>query len=146
MSNKKEWMLERLDRLVKLCKSTEPDNPDDTWLFSSDNVEAHHLCDLVLEDYDTMGYEDKVNIMTKANAIWKIRRKIWNGEWDDVSASRLHTEVEDLIKSGSIINAIKHYRNEMKTHLDTDVSIREAKDYVDALRDDMRRQGMKIIK
>ena len=142
MSNKKDWMLERLNRLVKLCKSTEPDNPDDTWLFSSDNVEAHHLCDIVLEDYDTMSYEDKVNIMTKANTIWKIRKKIYNGEWDYVTASTLHDKVEDIIKSGAIIEAIKHYRSEMKTHLNTDVSLREAKDYIDALRDDMRRQGI----
>ena len=142
MSNKKEWMYEKLERLVKLCKSTEPDNPDDTWLFSSDNVEAHHLCDLVLEDYDILSYEDKVNIMTKANNIWKIRKKIYNGEWDDVTASTLHGEIEDMIESGAIIQAIKHYRSEMKTHLDTDISLREAKDYVDALRDDMRRKGI----
>ena len=142
MSNKKEWMYEKLERLVKLCKSTEPDNPDDTWLFSSDNVEAHHLCDLVLEDYDILSYEDKVNIMTKANTIWKIRKKIYNGEWDDVTASTLHGEIEDMIESGAIIQAIKHYRSEMKTHLDTDISLREAKDYVDALRDDMRRKGI----
>jgi len=142
MSNKKDWMYEKLERLVKLCKSTEPDNPDDTWLFTSHNVEAHHLCDLVLEDYDILGYEDKVNIMTKANNIWKIRKKIYNGEWDNVTASTLHDEIEDMIEAGAIINAIKHYRSEMKTHLDTDISLREAKDYVDALRDDMRRKGI----
>ena len=142
MSNKKDWMYEKLERLVKLCKSTEPDNPDDTWLFSSDNVEAHHLCDLVLEDYDILSYEDKVNIMTKANTIWKIRKKIYNGEWDDVTASTLHGEIEDMIEAGAIIGAIKHYRNEMKTNLNTDISLREAKDYVDALRDDMRRKGI----
>ena len=146
MSNKKDWMYEKLERLVKLCKSTEPDYPDDTWLFTPHVIEAHDMCKNVLENYGILDYEDKVNIMTKANAIWKIRKKIYNGEWDDVSASTLHTEVEDMIKAGDIIQAIKHYRNEMKTHLDTDVSIREAKDYVDALRDDMRRQGMKIIK
>ena len=47
-----------------------------------------------------------------------------------------------MIKSGAIIGAIKHYRSEMKTHLNTDVILREAKDYIDALRDDMRRQGI----
>jgi ribosomal protein L7/L12 len=30
----------------------------------------------------------------------------------------------------------------MKTNLDTDISLKEAKDYVDALRDDMRRKGI----
>ena len=74
--------------------------------------------------------------------ILKIRKKIYNGEWDNVTASTLHGEIEDMIEAGAIIQAIKHYRSEMKTHLDTDVSLREAKDYVDALRDDMRRQGI----
>ena len=142
MSNKKEWMLERLDRLVKICKSTEPDNPDDSWLFTPHVVDAHEIYNRVDVSYDSLNHEEKVNIMTKANKIWKIRRKIWNGEWDDVSASTLHDEVEDMIEAGAIIQAIKHYRSEMKTHLDTDVSLRESKDYVDALRDDMRRQGI----
>tara|TARA_R110001583_G_scaffold36483_4_gene120077 strand:- start:1 stop:435 length:435 start_codon:yes stop_codon:yes gene_type:complete len=143
MSNKQDWMYERLDRLVKLCKSTEPDNPDDTWLFTPQVIEAHDMCRNVLENYEIMDNFEKVDIMTKANKIWKIRRKIWNGEWDDVSASTLHTEVEDLIKAGAIIEAIKHYRNEMKTHLSTDVSLKESKDYVDVLRADLNRRGFK---
>jgi len=142
MSNKKEWMLERLNRLVKICKSTEPDNPDDTWLFTPQVIEAHEMYTKVNTVYDSLSHEEKVEIMKKANKTWKIRRKIWNGEWDDVSASTLHGEVEDLIESGAIIQAIKHYRNEMKTNLSTDISLREAKDYVDALRDDMRRKGI----
>ena len=142
MSNKQDWMYERLDRLVKLCKSTEPDNPDDTWLFTPQVIEAHDMCRNVLENYEIMDNFEKVDIMTKANKIWKIRRKIFNGEWDDVSASTLHGEVEDMIEAGAIINAIKHYRNEMKTNLNTDISLREAKDYVDAIRNDMRRKGI----
>ena len=142
MSNKKEWMLERLNRLVKICKSTEPDNPDDSWLFTPHVIDAHEIYLKVNTLYDSLNHEEKVEIMKKANKTWKIRRKIWNGEWDDVSASTLHDEIEDMIEAGAIIQAIKHYRSEMKTHLDTDVSLREAKDYVDALRDDMRRQGI----
>ena len=142
MSNKQDWMLERLNRLVKLCKSTEPDKPDDTWLFTPQVIEAHDMCRNILENYGIMDNFEKVDIMTKANKIWKIRRKIWNGEWDDVSASALHTEIEDMIEAGAIINAIKHYRNEMKTNLNTDISLREAKDYVDAIRNDMRRKGI----
>ena len=106
MSNKKEWMLERLNRLVKICKSTEPDNPDDSWLFTPHVVDAHEIYNRVDVSYDSLNHEEKVNIMTKANTIWKVRRKIWNGEWDDVSASTLHGEIEDMIEAGSIINAI----------------------------------------
>ena len=142
MSNKKEWMLERLDRLVKICRSTEPDNPDDSWLFTPHVVEAHEMYNRVDVAYDSLNVEERVEIMKKANAAWKIRRKIYNGEWDDVTASTLHDEIEDMIEAGAIIQAIKHYRSEMKTHLDTDISLREAKDYVDALRDDMRRKGI----
>ena len=142
MSNKKEWMLERLDRLVKTCKSTEPDNPDDSWLFTPHVIDAHEMHNRVDVLYDSLNHEEKVKIMKKANTAWKIRRKIYNGEWDDVSASTLHGDLEDLIKDGYIINAIKHYRNEMKTNLNTDVSLREAKDYIDALRNDMERQGI----
>ena len=136
-------MLERLNRLVKTCKSTEPDNPDDTWLFTPHVVDAHEIYNRVDVSYDSLNHEEKVRIMKKANTIWKIRRKIWNGEWDDVSASTLHTEVEDFIKAGAIIEAIKHYRNEMKTSLNTDVSLKESKDYVDVLRADLNRRGFK---
>ena len=142
MSNKKEWMLERLNRLVKICRSTEPDNPDDSWLFTPHVIDAHEMYLKVNTLYDSLNHEEKVEIMKKANTAWKIRRKIWNGEWDDVTASTLHGEIEDMIEAGAIIQAINHYRREMKTHLDTDVSLREAKDYVDALRDDMRRKGI----
>ena len=142
MSNKKEWMLERLDRLVKICKSTEPDSPDDSWLFTPHVIDAHEMYLKVNTLYDSLNHEEKVEIMKKANKTWKIRRKIWNGEWNDVTCSTLHGEVEDMIEAGHIINAIKHYRNEMKTNLNTDVSLRESKDYVDAIRNDMRRKGI----
>jgi L-cysteine desulfidase len=143
MSNKQDWMLERLNRLVKICKSTEPDNPDDTWLFTPQVIDAHEMYTKVNTSYDSLSHEEKVEIMKKANTVWKIRRKIWNGEWDDVSASTLHTEIEDMIKAGAIIEAIKHYRSEMKTSLNTDVSLKECKDYVDALREDLKRRGFK---
>ena len=142
MSNKKEWMLERLNRLVKLCKSTEPDNPDNNWLFTPHVIDVHEMYNRVDGSYDSLNHEEKIEIMKKANKVWKFRRKIYNGEWDFVSASTLHDEVEDMIESGAIIEAIKHYRSVMKTDLDTEVGLKEAKDYVDALRDDMRRQGI----
>ena len=142
MSNKKKWMLERLNRLVKLCKSTEPNIPNDNWLFTRHIIDVHEIYNRVDVSYDSLNAEERVTIMKTANKIWKIRKKIYNGKWDYVTASTLHDKVEDIIKSGAIIEAIKHYRSEMKTHLNTDVSLREAKDYIDALRDDMRRQGI----
>ena len=143
MSNKKEWMLERLNRLVKTCKSTEPDSPDESWLFTPHVIDAHEMYTKVNTLYDSLSHEEKVKIMKKANTVWKIRRKILNGEWDDVSASTLHTEIEDMIKAGAIIEAIKHYRNYMKTNLNTDVTLKECKDYIDVLRADLNRRGFK---
>ena len=136
-------MLERLNRLVKICKSTEPDNPDDIWLFTPHVVDAHEIYNRVDVSYDSLNAEERVTIMKTANKIWKIRKKIYNGKWDYVTASTLHDKVEDMIKSGAIIEAIKHYRSEMKTHLNTDVSLRESKDYIDVLRADLNRRGFK---
>ena len=142
MSNKKEWMLERLDRLVKICKSTEPDSPDDSWLFTPHVIDAHEMYLKVNTLYDSLNHEEKVEIMKKANTVWKIRRKIWNGEWDDVSASTLHGEVEDMIEAGQVINAIKHYRHEMNEKFDEEVSLRTAKEFVDQLASTMKSRGM----
>ena len=141
MSNKKEWMLERLNRLVKICKSTEPDSPDDSWLFTPHVIDAHEMYLKVNTLYDSLNHEEKVEIMKKANTVWKIRRKIWNGEWDDVTASTLHGEIEDMIEAGAIIQAIKHYRSEMAAHITSAPTLREAKVYIDALYDNMKRKG-----
>ena len=50
-SNKKEWMLEKLNRLVKLCKATEPDKPDDLHLFQPNIIDAHEMYNKVAEKY-----------------------------------------------------------------------------------------------
>ena len=42
-------------------------------------------------------------------------------------------------------NAIKYYREIMKTHFDTEVGLREAKDFVDHMQDDMISRGV-IVK
>jgi ribosomal protein L7/L12 len=54
----------------------------------------------------------------------------------------MYAEIVDLIKAGAVIQSIKHYRSEMKINLDTDVSLRESKDYVDAIRDNLKQQGV----
>jgi hypothetical protein len=142
MSNKKEWMLERLDRLVKICKSTEPDSPDDIWLFTPQVIDAHEMYNRVDVAYDSLNAEERVEIMKKANTVWKIRRKIWNGEFDSDWQATMYAEIVDMIKAGAVIQSIKYYRSEMKTNLDIDVSLRESKDYVDAIRDNLKNQGV----
>ena len=43
MSNKKDWVVEKLNRLVKLSRATEPDQPDDTSLFTPHTIDAYDL-------------------------------------------------------------------------------------------------------
>ena len=142
MSNKKEWMLERLNRLVKTCKSTEPDSPDESWLFTPHVIDAHEMYTKVNTLYDSLSHEEKVKLMTKANQIWKIRRKIWNGEFDFDWQASMHAEIVDQIKAGALIQAIKHYRQEMNTHTGTQPSLRVSKDHVDKIRDNLKQQGV----
>jgi len=142
MSNKKDWMYERLERLVKLVKSTEPDQFVDDYLFTPHVIDAHDLCRDVLQNYEIMDPGEKITIMTKANQIWKIRRKIWKGEFDFDWQASMHAEIVDQIKAGALIQAIKHYRQEMNTHTGTQPSLRVAKDHVDKIRDNLKQQGV----
>ena len=142
MSNKKEWMLKRLSRLVKLCKSTEPDKPDNTSLFTVHNIDAHDMYARVDNGYNELHADEMVRIMKDANRIWRIRRKIWNGEFDADWAAEMQDGIEDLVETGAIIQAIKYYRSMMKQHTGDEPKLRDSKDYVDAIRDDMRKKGI----
>ena len=83
-----------------------------------------------------------INVMKNANTVWKLQNKIKNGEWDGSEHTKLHDEVEDFIAQGQKINAIKHYRHVMDETFDTEITLRGAKEYVDALAEDMRRRGV----
>ena len=137
-SNKKEWMLEKLNRLVKLCKATEPDKPDDLHLFQPNIIDAHEMYNKVNVAYDSLNSEERVEIMVEANKIWKFRRKIWNGDIDWNWQSNLDSELVDMIKAGAVINAIKYYRAECEKETGSTPSLRESKDYVDKIRDDLK--------
>ncbi len=141
MSNKKEWIKERLDRLVKLTRATEPDNPDDTNLFTPQNIEAYRLYTLVDESYDNLSRGEIQDIMIKANHIWKIRKKIWNGEWDSLPESTLMYEIEEFILQGQKINAIKHYRQQSEAVYGKEASLKDSKDFVDDVQGKMRVEG-----
>ena len=95
MSNKKDWVVEKLNRLVKLSRATEPDRPDDTSLFTPHTIDAYDLLDKVERKYDHMSSSDMVELMLQANRIWRIRKKIYNGEWDALPEAQLIAEVED---------------------------------------------------
>ena len=134
MSNKKEWLYEKLNRLVKLAKATEPDQPDDKHLFQPSTIEAYDLLMEVEQRYDEMRPHEIKEIMVEANKLWKFRRKIWNGDVDWDWQSNLDSELADMIKRNEIITAIKYYRDECKKETGTTPSLKESKQYVDKMR------------
>ena len=140
MSNyKRDWITDKLERLVKLCKATEPDIPDDTSLFTPHTIDAHDLLNKV-ENYN-MSNSDLVEMMSEANRIWKIRKTIWNGEWDALPEAQLIYEVEDYIIQCQKINAIKHYKNNSERVFGKKYGLKESKQACDAIQEDLRKRG-----
>ena len=140
-ANKKVWMLEKLERLIKMCRATEPDKPDDRELFTEDNIKAHDLHRAVEEGYDMMGASDVRDIMREANRIWKVRKMIWNGDADTLKDAKLQQDIEDFLKQNQKINAIKYYRNSLRTGPDSAPSLKESKQYVDKIQEEMIAAG-----
>ena len=136
-SNKKQWMYEKLNRLVKLCKATEPDRPDDTHLFMPTIIDAYDMLNDVKERYDEMSLVEIKQIMLEANKIWKFRKKVYNGDIDWNWESQLDDELEIFIKKGNTISAIKHYRNECEKESGIQPSLKDSKNYVDKLKENM---------
>ena len=147
----KNLILYRLEMLIKLCDETEPKKwtPGDGSLFSIQFVTANEMVKKVRDlhlgkeilDADSER-EELISIMKCANRIWKIRNKIKNGEFDDLSYLEMNDMIEDYIARGEKINAIKYYRQEMDENYDFKVSLREAKEYIDNTAEDMRRRGI----
>ena len=127
-------MYKKLNRLVKLCKATEPEKPDDTHLFMPTTIDAYDILNDVEDNYDDMSLVEIKKIMIEANKIWKFRKKVYNGDIDWNWQSQLDGELEAMILQGSVINAIKHYRKEIEKETGTIPSLREGKDYVDKMR------------
>ena len=145
----KSVILDRLEMLVKLCEETEPDIPSDTQLFTEHSISVQGMVKSVRDLHtgkQTIDSDSERNlmitIMRESNKIWKLRNKVKNGEWDDLSHAVIEEETEDFLAEGQKINAIKYYRSEMKDRFNVEVSLRDAKDYVDQLHHDMRRRGI----
>ena len=130
-------MYKKLNRLVKLCKATEPEKPDDTHLFMPTTIDAYDMLVDVEDYYNDMSPVQIREIMIKANKIWKFRKKVYNGDIDWNWQSQLDGELEAMILQGSVINAIKHYRKEIEKETGNIPSLREGKDYVDKMRTTM---------
>ena len=142
-------ILERLEMLAKLCSETEPDVPNDKQLFSEHTISVHEMVKEIRDlqtgrntPNDDSERQLLVNIIRRSNKIWRVRNKVKNGEWDDLSYIEMTEQIEDYIAQNQKINAIKYYRSEMKDRFDEEVGLREAKDYVDQIHHDMKRRGV----
>ena len=129
----KKLLLYKLDRLLHLLETTEPkeEKLPDNELFTSDLI-------LVRDWYDTIvGYPkwkeelDIVSVMNQANSIWKFRHKIKQLGWDNYNS--VDEEIKVHVLKGEKIAAIKLYRKHQCEVCGKQVSLKEAKDYVDAL-------------
>ena len=145
----KSVILDRLDMLIKLCGETEPDLPNDKQLFSEHSISVQEMMKEVRDLHTGKQIIDPdserdlmINVMRESNKIWRLRNKVKNGEWDDLTRIEMEEEIEDYLAQGQKINAIKYYRSEMKDRFDEEVSLRDAKDYVDQIHHDMKRRGV----
>ena len=147
-------ILERIDSLVTLCEKTEPDFKDSTILFTGQYVSAQEMhariARIILEDDDddmaVRSREEIVEMMKEANIIYKMRKKMmkWKKDGKDYSAEALtmEAEIEDFLVSGQKINAIKAYRTGMKDIFGEEVSLRDSKQHIDTIHDDLKRKGL----
>ena len=132
---KKKELLKRLNKLNELIAKTEPDVEPDTHLFSQQSIT--HEKNVMMVEEERYSQREMVEIMEQSNHVWTIRNKIHNGEWDALPMVQLEKEIKDFISQGAKISAIKHYRNTMKRDFNTEISLRLAKDTIDALADNI---------
>ena len=78
--------------LIKLCGETEPDLPSDTQLFSEHSISVHEMMKEVTDLHtgkQTIDPDSErdlmINVMRESNKIWRLRNKVKNGEWDDLT-------------------------------------------------------------
>ena len=136
----KTLILERLELLVALIEKTESDIPSEKILFSHHAITAMEMLEKVSNR--NIEREELISMMECANRIWKTRNKIKNGEWDDLSHIEMTDQIEDYIAQSQKINAIKYYRQEMSDQFSEQVTLREAKEHIDKIADDMRLRGI----
>ena len=129
----KKLLLYKLDRLLHLLETTEPkeEKLPDNELFTSDLIKVRDLYDTI-ENHPKWKEEfDVVNVMKQANSIWKFRHKIKELGWDNYNTT--DEEIKAHILKGEKIAAIKLYRKHQCEVCGKQVTLAEAKEYVDAL-------------
>jgi hypothetical protein len=103
-------------------------NTDMTDLFTPEMIDAKfYLEEVKAEEYDNYSV---IDIMRACNTIWRWRMKVKKDGWPDMSS--IEYICGEYIKKNQKIAAIKKYRQYMKDR-NKEVSLREAKDWVDRL-------------
>ena len=133
-------ILERLESLETLIDKTEPDIPDEKFLFTDHTIQTQENIEWMrsivtgnsLHDQDSTRIKI-IQIMKDSNRIWGIRNKIHSGEWDDLEMLEVEDTIKDLLSQHQKINAIKYYRKYMLDELKVDMGLRQAKDTIDAI-------------
>ena len=129
----KKLIMDKLELLIQLCEETEPVKKelaevDHTDLFTGHLISAKEIYDRV-----ETGVSDSENeipeMLKQANKIWRFRNNVKVKGWDEYVD--MHTTINDLLTQGQKINAIKFYRKYMYENFNQDVTLREAKDYID---------------
>ena len=145
----KSNILHRLEMLAELCEATEPEVPNDKQLFSNHLIEVQNMITLVTDmesgevDFEPGTEREQITeVMRSSNKIWRFRNKIKNGELDTTEHAEMIDEIEDYLAQGQKINAIKYYREEMQNRFDERVGLRESKDFVDSIDNDLKRRGI----
>ena len=122
----KKLIQNKLKHLSKLVEKTEP-KKESMDLFTSGQMDVYSMMVMVDEDWDKLSREEVREVMERSNQIWKERKWIESGKVDNLEEAKYRALVIDYLKRGEKINAIKIYRTNKGS------SLREAKDYVDAL-------------
>ena len=126
--------------LMSLIEKTEPDTPDKKNLFTHHAITAMEMLDKI--NNRKLERDELISMMKCANRIWKTRNKIKDGEWDSLEMLEVHETIEEHLAQGAKIAAIKYYREVMNTHFNEEVTLRQSKEFVDAIQSDMQRSGI----
>ena len=130
----KELIQNKLKHLSKLVEKTEPTEVDND-LFTSGQMDCYSMMVMVEEEWDKLNREEIKELMIRANEIWRERKFIENGQVDSLEEAKYRGEIVDFLMKNQKINAIKVYRKH------SNKSLRESKDYVDAIQKVMIQEG-----
>ena len=130
----KELVQSKLKILSDLVEKTEP-KEEDVELFTSGQMDLYSMMVMIDEEWDKLSREEIREVMERSNQIWKERKWIESGKVDSLEEAKYRGLITDYLKRGEKINAIKVYRT------NTSSSLKEAKDYVDALQEVLIKEG-----